>query len=431
MRRLCFGLLCLAACGGDDASSPVGDAGLREAEAGPGNTITVHTTAPVTAVSLAGPANATWAAYLGPGGVWAALAPASVGTYNVPVSGDRWVAAFICSDTDQNAYVDIYDRAASVTDMKVVLEKPCRLDTAPTIDLSGTFSHAVTTTGWFDFGYVPDDRGSVLPFDNGTAAYELVNVLQGNWDLVFGFRDDSNAALTKMFFARALAMAGDTLTLDADLGVKGFIPTQHALKVTGVAADDSLRAPVLYTVGGGEHGVDMGPQIIAGPNLTYSVIPDAQQTADDRYRGAIQAEGPMQLSSRGGNAVFHNAIDLTIDLPVVLPDPVVTTVTATPYLRISGKVTARAAAATYELLGFTRITDQVSKVWLYSTDAQPADGTTLEIILPDLSAVAGWQPSWALTTADTKITLTAREKPTPLSDGTLERFASKSVILPP
>ncbi len=62
-------------------------------------------------------------------------------------------------------------------------------------------------------------------------------------------------------------------TFDADLAVVGVVPGSKALTITGLGPDEQPTAPMLYTVGGGTHGVDMGPQITAGPNLTYSTVP--------------------------------------------------------------------------------------------------------------------------------------------------------------
>jgi hypothetical protein len=414
------------ACGNDDHAAVVADAGIVDA----GPSVAVHTNAPAFSLSLPGPNSATFAMALGDDNAWHPLAPAQPGLYAVPFHGDRWTAAFVCADED-NAYVRIYDRAVGNAGFTVELDNPCALENGNVGDLTGHFAHAPPATSWLDFAYIVDERGYALPLSGDGVDYELVNVVTGKWDLIFGFRDDSAGPLTKLFFMRDETLAVSGTKLDADVGAAGAIPGSKALTVTGATPDEYLNAPVIYTLTGSPHGVDMGPQSAAGPNLVYSTVPPEQQRPDDRYRLTLTASAPEGGGERGARGVFHDAVDVNVDLPAALGAPVFAKVGDAPYLRVSMKTIARANAAVYELAAITEVTDQKRLAWIYSTDAAFADGAEVAFEMPDFSAVPGWNNAWTIQPDRTKITATVREKTSPLADGTLERFASSTVRFTP
>ncbi|MFO0742539.1 MAG: hypothetical protein U0270_42090 [Labilithrix sp.] len=428
-RTLLFPLL-VVACGDDDHFTIV-DGGVIDA----GPTVAVHTNAPASSLAAPGPTNATFAMAQKADGSWAPLEPAATGLYAVPLRGDgtretgRWTVAFVCAD-DKSSYVQIYDRAATVTDLVIDLPAPCALPDGEVGDLVGHFAHAPPATSWFDFGYFADERGSVLPLTGDGADYELLNLVNGKWDLMFGFRDDSSGPLTKLFIMRDETLAGNTV-LDADLGAVGIVPGSKALTITGLTADEESNAPVVYSLTGGPHGVDMGPASALGPNLTYATVPLEQQRPSDRYRLAFRASAPDRSASRGANAMFHDALDIALDLPPALPAPVVTSLGAAPYLRLSMKTVGRANAATYELVAITQTTDNTGRYWTYSTDAAAAEGAEVAFDMPDFSAVPGWNNGWSVEANRLTVTATVHERSAPLGDGALQRFASHETPFAP
>lgn len=419
------------ACGDDGAATVAAvDGGVDAGDAGVvdiGPAALVRTNAPASSLSAPGPNNATLAIALGADGSWKAIAPRETGVYAVPFHGDRWTVAFVCAD-DKNAYVTFYDRAATLTDVTIELGEPCAFEPGDVGDVTGTFTHAPPATSWFDFGYVADDRGTVLPLTGDSAHFELVNILSGKWDFIFGFRDDSTGPLTKVFVLRDEQIQTETV-LDADLAVVGVVPGSKALTITGLGPDEQPSAPMLYTVGGGTHGVDMGPQLTAGPNLTYSTVPPEQQRPTDRYRLALSARSPDGATDRGAAAAFHDATDLTIDLPAPSNAPSFSVLGTTPYLRIAMSMAGRASSSLHELAAITQTTERTSQRWTYSTDAVIADGATVSFEMPDFSAVPGWNAAWAILPERTSVKATLHEKASPLADGTLERYASHSVPL--
>lgn len=433
--------VCLLACGDDDNAqgTTLPDGGILDGsvqnDGAPGSngpqTISFTTTAPAGSQSAGGPANAKLALRLNDDGTtWSALTATVPGVYSMTTTLARWVAAFICADDNGNATVAIYERAAAVTTLDVTLGQACALTDKKVWDLTGTFSNLPATTSWFDFAYVADSRGSVLPLSGTSADYELPHLVEGTWDLAFGFRDDSNSALTKLFFKRAQAIAAD-FTLNADISATGVTPVMHPVTATGIESGESLQLPITYSVGG-IYGIGVGPQNFTSGTGQYATVPAASQAAGDRYSFALSADIQTDngASERGVTGSFHGAVDLALALPPALPPPTVTTVSTTPYLRLAVKTVGRTGTATYELDGDTRVTDQVHHTWTYSTDAAIGDGGEVDITLPDFSSVSGFSASWALTTSDTAVGVKAIEASAALSDGTATRYASASVQLP-
>lgn len=413
------------ACGDDhEKVVVVADAGFPPLV----NASLVHTNAPPSSLSLAGPTNATLAMALGPDGKWTALTARAPGEYVVPWHGDRWTAAFVCAD-EQNSYLDILDRPSTLGDFVFELAQPCALDPSDVEDVTGTFSHASPTTSWFDFGYLPDDRGSSLPVNGDHADYELVNIVSGKWDFIFGFRDDGFGPLTKILIVRDEVVSGPTV-LNGDLAT-AVVPGSKALTITGLTPDEQMQAPIIYAVGGGTHGVDMGPTTIAGPNLVYATLPPEQQRPTDKYRLAFNAHLPDNSAMRGVNALFHDAVDITLDLAPPVPPPVIGNLGATPYQRLSMKTVGRANANTYELKAYSELSERRNLSWTYSTDLAVADGAEVAFEMPDFSGIPGWNPAWAVLSDRTKVTATVREKLSPLADGALERFASTTAPFTP
>lgn len=417
--------LAALACGHDDPKVVAAvDAGFPPI----GNASLLHTAAPSSSLSLTGPNNATLAMALGADGKWSVLTPRQPGEYVVPWHGDRWTVAIVCAD-ENDSYIDILDRPSNLGEYALELAPPCALDPADVADVTGTFSHAPPTTSWFDFGYIADDRGSSLPVNGDHADYELVNIVSGKWDFIFGFRDDSFGPLTKVFIVRDETVAGPTV-LNGDLAT-AVVPGSRALTITGLTPDEQTQSPMIYAVGGGSHGVDMGPQTIAGPNLVYSTIPPEQQRPNDKYHLAFTARMPDGSAKRGATALFHDAVDITLDLAPAVPPPVIANLGATPYQRLSMKTVGRASAATYELKAFSELSERHNLSWTYSTDIAVADGAEVAFDMPDFSGLPGWNPAWAIVPDRSKVTATIHEKTTPLADGTLERFASATTPFTP
>ncbi|MBX3226027.1 MAG: hypothetical protein KIT84_29370 [Labilithrix sp.] len=425
--------------GPPDVAAPIADGGgeVDAAEAGgPAGPITIRTSTPSAPFSRGGPRDATWAAYVDDTGAWVRLEPktddggAEPGRYEIAATTKpSYTVAFACAN-ERRSLVTVLTRESSVTELDVTLAAQCGSDDRVTTNLAGTFSNIPTATGWLDFGYALGGRGSIFITAGGAGDYELVNLVAGTWDLAFGLREDAVAPLTRIAFARDAALAADSSTLNLDFTDAGATPVPKKISLTGLA-NEQTHITVQYTFGGATSGLEVGPGDdpfgVASAEVTYASVPAASQRPADRYRIAATTVED-ELEARGASIDLHDAVDVALELPPALEAPTSS---------VEGKLVAatlapRAGAAVYEANVFTRVTNQSSREWRVSISAALVTGTEIELVPPDLSAVAGFDATW-LTPLEIERTVTAKayERPATVGDGTLHRYASKSILVTP
>jgi hypothetical protein len=411
------------------ALPPLVDAGADAAPAA----VTITTLAPPTTSAPGGKLSAAWAAWQVDDGAWQPLAPSDTGVYGLPSKGTRWAIALACDDTvAQSSTVAIYRRSASVTALEITLPDPCTLPPPPAFQLTGTLANVPTTTSWLEFGYPLESRGFVLPVNGTNAPYELVNVVNGTWDVAFGVRDTSTGPLTRVTILRARAVTRDD-TLDLDLGsgaTAAFTPGKRALLVHGVTADESLTPIVAYGTGG-LAGLALGPQDVppTPPDvaMTYSTVPSAAALAGDRYEVDVSAQVDKDIGTlREVSAAFHADMDVEVTLPDALPLPTATVAATQPYVRVATSFAPRAGSASYLVDVIASVTRRSQRRFV--TSIEPGLLAPTET-MPDLSSVTGFDPSWGLPSAHTTVTVTAIEPDAPFGDGTRHRQAAAQIIV--
>lgn len=420
----------LAHDGGDaeaDTASPV--------DAGP--MITVTTLAPALTTAPAAKASATWAAYRLDDGDWRALSPASEGTYTFPLAVARWTIALVCaSDDDSLSTVFVHHRTNATPDVTVTLDDGCTPPPPPAeYAFTGMLANVPSTTGWLDFGYARDSRGDAIAVSGTTGTYEVVGIEPGTWDFSFGVRDDSFHALTRFVIRRGHTVTSDEV-VDVDVtGPGSFVPGTKALTLHGLIKGDSVTPSIFYAAGG-PFGIDVGPQDVPdGPDVTlaYSTVPDAQQIASDRYRGALDAVQDRRTGARTIAFDVHQALDLDLTFLPDPPDPVVKVISTSPQVLFETRFPVLANAERHEVVAQAS-SNRRSPHAIVSTYDVIYVGSMTEIVdtTPDLSAVPGWRPAWGLVSGvNATIFATSYEKPQPLGDGTTQRSASKGVSLTP
>jgi hypothetical protein len=406
-------------------------AGCSDAGAGEG-VVTVTTAIPPSTRSPGGRASATWAAYRDAAGAWARIEPSDLGTYVLSPHEAGWAVAFACAD-GQNALVTIRVEPPSVRRAEVPLDAWCDAAPPAAFTITGQIANLTEGASWLDFGYALESRGAVLPATGPNAFYEEVNVAAGTWDLAFGVRRDPGAALSRIALVRGHLLAADH-SLDVDLsGIGAVTPEARRLVVHGIDPDaETVAIPVEYTMNGGEHGIDLGPQdvpLARDIELAYSVVPRAAQAATDLYRLELTATTELPDSrdsaARGAVARFHAPGDVELTAPPALPPPAIALVSERPFVRVDARTRARSGAASYELSVVTKISNRERRVWRLVTSAPPPPGEEVTLTLPDLVAAPEFDPRWALVPdVPRDVTVTVRDHALPFADGTIEHRAS-------
>ncbi len=415
--------------GGGEAVDPGGDAGAdaNEVDAGVVDAapttvrVNITTTRPNGAV-----VDATWGAYRDAAGTWKPIQRSALGTYHFDASGPRWQAAFAC-DNGRASVVSVHQRAITNVAPTIELDEECRAaGAAASWTLSGTMAAVPATTGWLDFGYPLESRGSALPLQGANADYEEVNVDEGTWDLAFGLRDDPAKALTRVLLKRGYTNTADaTVNLDMATSVT---PIPKKIDVTGFVGGEDITLSMLHTTGGGATGLAVGPQnpsiVASALNDMWDSLPAASLVATDRYRLSLAATSATTLRTVEGS--FHDAADVAVALPTPIDAPVA----QKNGTKITAKLPAYAGAALYEAIALVQLSRDARRVFRITVEPD-AIGDTLDVV-PDLSSVTGYSAEWNLPTdEDVLVSARAHETPAALADGMRTRTAARGIVLTP
>jgi hypothetical protein len=428
-----------SACSSDHASPPAPPPAPVPASTGiPGVPwVTVTTVAPGTSLAPATKTDATWAAYRKEDGSWAKLDrdPSRPATYAFQTRAERWAVVFACADAD-SSLVAMHEDSIANQLAEVVLDRWCASPSAEAFTLSGTLSNLAADTGWLDFGYALEDRGAVLPSAGASASYEEVNVAAGTWDMAFGVRRDSFTPFSKIAFVRAHALTADA-TLDVDLAsTEAVTPGSEILRIHGYEPHgETLATPVYYTTSGGTRGLDLGPQDIPDVgelDLVYATVPAAAQAPTDRYRAEVTATSNEGSTTRRFIAEFHDAMPLDLSLAAPLSPPQVSVVAVSPYQRIEASLAPRHGAASYEMLATAQVSNRSMRAWRADLPAGLVTSEGVVLTLPDVSSVPGFSPAWGLPTdIERVVTVTVREAPVAMGDGSQTHVVASSTYLEP
>ncbi len=399
---------------------------------------TVTTLAPALTTTPAAKASATWAAYRLDDGDWRPLSPAAVGTYTFPIAVARWTIALVCaSDDDTLSTVYVHHRTNATPDVTVTLDDGCTPPPPPAqFAFTGTLRNLPPATQWLDFGYARDSRGDAIPVTGTTGTYEIVGIEPGTWDVAFGLRDDPGRALTRVVMRRGHVVSSDEV-IDVDAtGAGSFVPGTRSMTLHGLARGDTVT-PAIFYAAGGPFGIDVGPQDVPADvtdvKLAYSTVPDALQLTGDRYRGALAAEQDRRTGSRTVAIDIHQAIDLDVTFLPEPSVPIVTVISTSPQVLLETRFPVLANAELHEVVAQAS-SNRRSPHTLRSTYDAIYVGSLMEIddTTPDLSAVPGWRAAWGLVPgASATIFATGYEKTQHVGDGTMQRAASKGVMVTP
>lgn len=441
----------LFACGDDGGASPNLDAGLAtdasadadagstsdtgvaDADAAAPQTILVRTSVAATSTTKAARANASWAAYAEGTGAWKPLPAAATGSYSFTSGSASWSVALVCND-DANAAstVMVFRRKTTTNVLDVTLDDDCRVPAGATYTIDGNLTNVPATTGWFDFGYPLGSRGTVTGTTGTSAAYEVVNVAAGTWDLLFGVRDDAFLEVTKIGIVRGKAITG-TATFDVDLGgANGAVPELEPIVIHGVTADASFEPKILFTTGVALRGLPMHPGATPPPSpdvsFSYATVPSALKKSNDSYRLDLTASRNSDTELRAAIGWTYTAMAIDVTLPPALAAPTTTTVASTPYPRLATTVALPAGTVIYEVDHETTLTPRSHRRWRASVDASLGATDTL----PDLSTVSGFDTTWGLAAGrDVSVRAAVHDAPAKLGDGLIEHVATTVVTFTP
>lgn len=232
---------------------------------------------------------------------------------------------------------------------------------------------------------------------NGNGGFSLAGVPDGNLDLV-GYKWSTTGATDRMILMRDLdpAAGSDLGTLDF-AGASGFDPISATITVTGGGGTGMGSWEVEYGTSpssGACYYQPLDAFFYQSGQFTARGVPAARQEAGDVHVVTV---------SDGYNTVYEMFTQLqnrTIAYAQALPTPSITDITgAAAFRRVRAELTLPAEYNSLLSVALVNGAGDRSLVVLATADWLGGLSATVEV--PDLTGAAGWNDTWAPTSAST------------------------------
>ena len=359
---------------------------------------------PVTAtVSYCAGLEPLWVAFQDGDGAW---------TRALPTVSDGMTAFQFTFASNRSAIATATAGGQGITDLHVLYGSPAELeaegDVSPRFCTSAATKTLLGTVAGLDTNEIAFIRvaGSaaqafIVPGNPGD--FTLPVVPPGPLDLLAtrATHTAGEALITRMLLRRGIDLPdGATLPVLDFRSDEAFAPAVANVSITGADVDGAFSSTRLRT-SNLDAQVSLNSVPAGEATRPYTALPLERLLPGDLQvlTASTSGGGTVPGSARGAILYFRAPTDRTLTLgPHIIP-PTFSTVATTPYLRLRARFTPqsdydRATSIAYQE-GATTIV-AVSMTAAYAG----ASAAGYELIIPDLSQVAGFDPAWALRPAE-------------------------------
>ena len=251
-------------------------------------------------------------------------------------------------------------------------------------------------------------------------------------------RTGDHDTMTKIILRRGIDLAdGATIPLLDFTSVEAFVPATANILLAGSDAGGAAIATRLITSGiNSTYGVVTGQDI--GTVRPYFAIPEAQLLPGDLQVLNASGHGATPNSRvRSASRFFRAVQDYTIGLGADVVPPTLSTVATSPTLRLRAYFVNQAEYSRETSISFQEASTRVVSVSM-TQDYALQIGGVYDLVIPELTGVAGFLPAWALSPTTSLRWSAARVggtlglgiEPVPF-DGATQRGAFISAVLTP
>lgn len=330
-----------------------------------------------------GPTPLSFAAAQDGDGPWFAVTPSANGTYSFEPSGPAYGIAAVCGD---EAFASIMVVQATV---------------------------AETTSPSFPCSIYPETFGTIQGTISGAPSGQFVTVHIANRIDWSGAGDYTTMSPTGEWDMFAVRTVGPVLTVlperivrenavvvseaapvpvDFDFMAEGFAVETHSVSIEGAQPNESVEVRVDLENEPGNTMLQLGPF----ENGSYSAFPPSELQADESHLVTATATSPDRTAYRQVRRWFVAAEDFTAAFPPFPAPPQVGSASPTPYLLMRGAI-ASGDIDRYDFVYSQPRGTSSYVTWTATLTRGYAAAGATEYTLPDLSALAGFAPSWGLT----------------------------------
>jgi hypothetical protein len=217
-----------------------------------------------------------------------------------------------------------------------------------------------------------------------------------------------------------------------------IVPATNTAQISGILSGDAayLVNNLFTQLGTSQILTYVDPITTTGTvGQSFSSLPASAQVAGDFHDIFIIAAEAAR-GARGAETYFRAPRNVTLPLGPPIAEAVISTVAATPYVRLRAQMNSQLDYSGYVSVRYdqTFINNSTTAVTMYATPGyyrgRPA---TWDLTLPDLSGVTGWQNGWGLqagTNIDWAVTAVGGRSVlllgAPPNDGELLRYAART-----
>ena len=207
-------------------------------------------------------------------------------------------------------------------------------------------------------------------------------------------RANGRTAVTSFIVRRDVDLPDSTTLPVFDFGSsEAFPPATATLTINGMSSEGASVGVRLLT---GTTEVLFSPVVSASLDVArpYSALPTAQLRPGDLQEVFVSAVA--STASRSAQLYFRSPSDLTLAIPAPLVRPTFATVATTPALRLAARFVPQGDYDRTASISYQQGTTRIVGVTMTAAYASAVGG--YELTVPDLSAVTGFDPTWALHT---------------------------------
>jgi trimeric autotransporter adhesin len=341
-----------------------------------------------------------WFAFQDGNGAWTRVNAGSSNTFAFSITQSRGAVAYVLQSANGsfNTIVNYLTQA----ELTSAGTSACVQGAAPgTKVVNGSVS-----------GLAVADQASIalgssnVTVSNAPLAFQLTNVGDGAHDLIAGRTSLTTSggtfisALSKLIIRRNQDPANNsTLPLLDFGGGEAFDPVTRTVTVSGQNSELSFVAGTYVTANGTTVGIGSSA---TGPTTTRTFwgVPSSRQVAGDLHSLMVTATpnvsgAPTEL--RSATSYFAAAADQVISLGPSHTAVTVATVAGTPYARLRGSFTPQTSYNRAFSALFTQ-GGAVTRSVTVSLSAGYLSSGVVDLTIPDLTAAAGFNTSWMLST---------------------------------
>ena len=328
-----------------------------------------------------------WLAYRNEGADWVRLTPNADGAVSFTATNDVALAFVRQNGTDYDTEIVL----AANTDLEDISGVSCREESG-TKTVNGTVSGVVgAQVAQAGMSY------SSVYLSSAQTSFSLSQLPDRTLDLV-GSRINvtgTNQSADRVVIRRGLnPVSGSSLDVIDFAAAAALVPTAFGATVTGVGQEFAFIQNYFVSQLGTEHLLTHVEPVGDG-NATLVGVPQAALVAGD-YHDAFLVAVDGTGGVRGIERFLRAPATQALPLGPAMPEPTITEVAGTPYLRLRAEVartTEYQRAVSAEFVQGQQFS--ATTVTITMTHGYGASGTW-NVTVPDLSGVNGWQNAWGM-----------------------------------